>query len=144
MVSGVRINGRRGAFLLLLGVMHVVLGSSYVFPETTSAVARSVGFLLVWGIPVWVAGIPWMLSGLAAARAALIEAPPGRDGWGFQVLAAVETAWAGVYLFSWLLGSYERGWTWAVVFGALAGAVQIVAGMNDPAADLRRLERGAR
>lgn len=127
-----RVNGKRGQFLLPLGVLHVIFGAAYVFPETSVSTARSVGFLLAWGIPVWVAGLPWILSGLAAAGAAFVKAPPGRDGWGFQALSSVEVMWACVFAFSWAIGDHPRGWLWAMVFGALAWAVLTVSGMVDP------------
>jgi hypothetical protein len=135
----VRVNGKRGQFLLPLGVLHIVFGAAYIFPETTASTARSVGFLIAWGIPVWVAGIPWIVSGLAAVAAAFVKAPPGRDGWGFQALASVEAAWAGVFGFSWAIGVHPRGWLWSLVFVALAWAVLTVSGMVDP----RRLTIGS-
>lgn len=134
-----RINGKRGQFLLPLGVLHVIFGAAYVFPETTASTARSVGFLIAWGIPVWVAGLPWILSGFAAVGAAFVKAPPGRDGWGFQALSSVEAMWAGVFLFSSALGYAPRGWVWAMLFIALAWAVLTVSGMVDP----RRLTPGS-
>lgn len=134
-----RINGKRGQFLLPLGVLHVIFGAAYVFPETPASTARSVGFLLALGIPVWVAGLPWILSGFAAAAAAFVAAPPGRDGWGFQALSSIEAMWAGVFLFSWAIGDNPRGWVWTLLFIALAWAVLTVSGMVDP----RRMSIGS-
>lgn len=127
-----RINGKRGQFLLPLGVLHVIFGAGYVFPETTAATARSLGFLVALGIPVWVAGLPWIASGFAAMAAAFVQAPPGRDGWGFQALSSIEAAWAGVFVFSWAIGDHPRGWLWGLLFAALAWAVLTVSGMVDP------------
>lgn len=128
-----RLNGKRGSFLLPLGVIHVGLGASYVFPETTASVARSLGFLGALGIPVWVAGLPWIASGIAAVAAAFVKSPPGRDGWGFQALVSIETAWALVFGLSWVIGDHPRGWVWSLVFAALAWAVYTVSGMVDAA-----------
>lgn len=135
-----RINGKRGSFLLPLGLIHVLFGAAYVFPETTSSTARSVGFLAAVGVPVWVAGIPWILSGLAAIAAAFVKSPPGRDGWGFQSLVAIETAWACVFLLSQIRGDNPRGGVWALMFAALAWATYTVSGMVSAAEVLRQRE----
>jgi hypothetical protein len=114
-----------------LGIIHVAFGAAYVFPETTTTTSHSIGFLVALGVPVWVAGIPWIVSGLAAMAAAFVEAPPGRDGWGFQALVAVQVAWMVTFLFSWILGYNPRGGVWALVFGALGWATFTVSGMVD-------------
>ncbi|RHA43681.1 hypothetical protein [Cellulomonas rhizosphaerae] len=124
-----RLNGKRGSFLLPFGLIHFAFGAAYIFPETTESTAKSIGFLLRLGVPVVIAGLPWVLSAIAAIAAAFDR---GRDWYGFAALVAVHVAWTFVFLLSWVLGDNPRGYAWALMFAGLAWATYTVSGMVDP------------
>lgn len=126
-----RFNGRRGAYLLLHALLSTALALSYLIPAApTEGTARSLVFVLSWGVPIHWVGITWAsfaLIGLAGA----FSAPPGRDGWAYTALAILGAGWGAVYLIGTLLGVSSRGWVLAVIWFAIAGSHAVVAGMVD-------------
>jgi len=126
--SSWRFNGHRGRYLVFKGLLFIVIGMSYLLPAPTSGTERSLDFLLRLGLPIAIAGIPWILAGGAAIVGAF-RSPPGRDGWAFQLLALLAVGWASIYFFSWVFGPSTRGWFLAVVFLAIAGSTYTVASM---------------
>lgn len=119
-----RLNGRRGAFLVLFGTVNILLGVAFTLPSQPSS---SIRFLLDIGVPMTAWGAVWVASGVVGIGFAFAR-PPGADRWGFVALAAALASGTGVYTMSWVLG-YGRGWLLASVFAALTGAVAIVSGM---------------
>lgn len=119
-----RLNGRRGAFLVLFGTVNILLGVAFTLP---SQPASSVRFLFDLGVPLRWWGAAWVVSGLVGIGFAFAR-PPGADRWGFVALAFALASGTGVYALSWVLG-YGRGWLLAAVFTALTGSVAIVSGM---------------
>lgn len=122
-----RLNGRRGAFLLLFAAVHVLVGLSYTVAATPNT-ERTHALLVAVGIPLQALGAVWYVSALVALVAAFVH-PPGRDGFGFQALMALESFGALVYATAWVLGDSPRGWVGAVLFGALSAATYVVSGM---------------
>lgn len=124
-----RLNGRRGVFLAIFGVIYVAIGLSYIFPTPTSTIRRTVEWL---PIPYVLAafGLAWLIAGAVALAAAFQPLPD--DRFGFEALAGVACGWTVVNLTSWVLGYSVRGWVSALIFALLAAAVQTVAGMPNP------------
>jgi hypothetical protein len=119
---------RRGAFLLLIGVVYVVIGLGYAIPLVPPREAPDVytAALLLAPINVW--GIGFFLAGVVGAVTAWW--PEGRDGLGFLVLAGWSTGWATLALCSTFLYGSQRGWITGLVFLTFAGALMIVSGMD--------------
>lgn len=132
-----RINGRRGAYLLFKSAIFVGIGLLYIVPTATTGTERSLAFLLALGLPVWAAGIPWLAAATIGIAGAFTR---GRDHWAFAALTAVAAMWTIVYLIGWIVGASPRGHFLALVFGMLAGATYTVAGMLS-AGDVRRYMR---
>ncbi|MFD5425200.1 hypothetical protein [Streptomyces sp. NPDC127084] len=87
--------------------------------------------LTVWG---WL----WVTAGLIAIASAWL--PEGADWPGFLALPLMVLPWMTSYLASWLLGDFDRGWVAALVWGAIAIPVLVVAGWRE-SPRLKRIER---
>lgn len=127
----IALNGRRGAFLLLFGAIHLAFGLSYIGPippESQPAIERALSLPLHLGVPLWALGAAWLASGAVALVSAFRRHPPGADGHGFQALIVMWAAWA---MFA-VLSQSPRGWVSAFIYLACGGAVGIVSGMVDP------------
>ena len=120
--------GRRGVFLILFGVVYGLLGYSYLQVPVTPAVHRALHVALNVA-PLSVYAWAWITAGIICAAAGLLS--PRRKPVGFAVAMLMPALWAAVFLIAWVNGDMPRGWTSAVVFAALAGAVGVVAGMQD-------------
>lgn len=122
-----RLNGRRGTFLLIFGTIYVAIGLSYIFPAQDSPVRRALAWMPV---PLWVCGLAWLAAGLAALVAAVLPMP--QDRFGFEALAGVASGWVIANLISWALGLAPRGWVSALLCALIAAAVLTVSGMVNP------------
>lgn len=125
-----RLNSNRGAFLLLLGAVHLIVGVTYIVPNPTPGVVDSLGIITQYGVPVWVAGIPWIPAAVIAWVSAFRRS--GKDRLGFQALVSMDVIWTCGYIASWLLADYSRGYLLATLFAAIGGGVVAVAGMPNP------------
>jgi hypothetical protein len=119
--------GRRGAILLCYGVVWAIIG----YGQITSPAPDLRGLrLLLQTMPLDVWGWIWVTSGLIAIASAWL--PQGRDWPGFLALPLMVLPWAVSYLLAWIIGDYPRGWVAAVVWGAIAAPVLVVAGWREP------------
>lgn len=123
------LNGRRGTFLAIFGVIYAAIGLSYLFPPPESSIRRSLAWIPFSGA-LDVIGLAWIIAGIAAGFAAFQTVP--RDRVGFEALAGVAFGWTVLNLTSWALGYAVRGWVSALVFSALGAAVLTVSGMLNP------------
>jgi hypothetical protein len=119
--------GRRGAILLSYGLVWVLVG----FAQITSPQPDQRGLkplLEVWPLPVW--GWLWVATGLVAIASAWM--PQGLDWPGFLALPLMVLPWMGSYAMAWISGEFPRGWVAAIVWGAIAVPVLVVAGWREP------------
>ncbi|MFD5795585.1 hypothetical protein ACFWIO_19005 [Streptomyces diastatochromogenes] len=129
--------GRRGAILLCYGAVWAIIG----YGQITSPQPDLRGLrLLLQMMPLAAWGWLWVTSGLIAIVSAWL--PQGRDWPGFLALPLMVLPWAASYLLAWILGDYPRGWVAAVVWGAIAAPVLVVAGWREPPRP-KRLESSA-
>ena len=119
---------RRGAFLALIGVVWILIGYSYlsIDPAQRPAVQHALR-LAIDVAPLWIHGVVWVVSGVLAVIDGI--RPSIQSMVGFTAAVIMPTVWALVYLSAWADGDLPRGWVNAAVYGALAGAIAIVAGM---------------
>ncbi len=125
----IHINGRRGAFLAIFGVIYAAIGSSYLSPPPSSTVRQT----LAW-VPfphaLQLVGVAFIVAGIVAGVSAFHTLPSDRVG--FEVLSGVTFAWAALEVLSWGLGYAGRGWVSGLIFGLLAVTILTVSGMPNP------------
>ena len=127
--------GRRGAMLLLLGVLYVVIGSG-VFSEPVIDEGRYL--LLHQYLPDWLRFGLWATTGLIAVAFAF--RPLGRSdapAWLALYLMPAERVISYIWAFADFylpLGGpgYERGWVGAALYSIVLGVVVICAGWPEP------------
>lgn len=119
--------GRRGAILLCYGDVWAIIGYGQITaPQPDLRGLR----LLLQMMPLAAWGWLWIAAGLIAIVSAWL--PQGRDWPGFLALPLMVLPWAVSYLLAWILGDFPRGWVAAVVWGAIAAPVLVVAGWREP------------
>lgn len=121
-----RLDGRRGAALLVLGIAWAALGYSYFGVDVSSAGPGL--YVVAQLLPLEVWGALWALSGAVA----LVTAFTRRNTAGFVSLTLLPFTWALNYFGAWLFDISARGWVLGAIFAALGSLVVIVAGMDDP------------
>ncbi|WP_367138829.1 MULTISPECIES: hypothetical protein [Streptomyces] len=96
--------GRRGVFLLLIGVGKVCWGVGYIAtPQPPSP-----GLQLLTDIaPMHCWAMVWVLAGFVTAGAAFVQV--GRDWAGFAAALVPPTVWATAYMVAAVSGGYGRG-----------------------------------
>lgn len=112
--------GPWGTGLLILSVLAVVIGISYVsrakgsVPDALQALA----------VPVWLWASLWIVAGVYGAWKALRPPQHHRDVWPF---AGLTFMWSAAYTVHWLIvgshGEWTSSWTGAVVWAAFGGLV---------------------
>jgi hypothetical protein len=115
--------GRRGASLLFFAFLDVV----YAVAIATAPLTPTYVFLAtVLPLPVWAA--MWAAVGAVCAAGAFTRG----DKLAFACASWIKVGWACVHAAGWVLGDLPRGWVWVVIWLAVAGFVQIIAGWAEP------------
>lgn len=120
--------GRRGAILLSYGTVWALYGfGQLVTPQPDQRGLQLLTNLMP--LDVWAA--LWIVCGLVAVVAAFV--PQGVDWFGYLALVVIVLPWMLSYLLSWWpLATFPRGWVAALVWGAIAVPVIVVAGWREP------------
>ncbi|GAA4688219.1 hypothetical protein [Streptomyces youssoufiensis] len=95
--------GRRGAFLLILGVGKTCWGIGFLVqppPADGLQLLTAVGPLTAWA---WV----WIVAGLVTTASAFVRV--GRDGLGFIAALVPPMVWATAYTAAVVSGEFARG-----------------------------------
>ena len=125
--------GRRGLFLVLFGAVYLLIGYSYLTVSQTSQPLVKHALRLALNVaPLTVYGWLWVAAGGLAAVSGLFTITSSRRPIGFIAAVVMPSLWTLVYLAAWIDGDVPRGWVSALLFGLLAAAVWVVAGMPDP------------
>lgn len=123
---------RRGAFLLLVGIIYTVIGTSYAVLPIPKSSARGYSMAAslahFFGFPLSAWGWVWAAVGLCGILAAWF--PMGLDVWGYYVMVAFSTMWSVLSACSSLFEGAGRGWFLALIWGTFALALAIVSGMD--------------
>ncbi|MDX2692969.1 hypothetical protein [Streptomyces ipomoeae] len=95
--------GRRGVFLLILGVGKTCWGVSFLVDPPPS---QGLEFLTQFcGLQHW--AWLWIVCGLVTGVSAFLRV--GRDGFGFLAALIPPTVWAFAYIVAVISGDYSRG-----------------------------------
>lgn len=119
--------GRRGAFLLFLAMLDVLVAGSFAWPP--KEVSLSSGLRYVAGIaPLWVWAGAWLAAGVCCAVGAFLRV----DRWSFAAAMALKVLWGSLYLLGWAFGLVERGWVQAAIWLAFAAVVLLISTWAEP------------
>lgn len=122
-----RFLGRRGAFLLCMGVAWICYGSSILVTRAPAAQKEGLTALTAV-VPLHSWGWVWVASGIIGAAFCCVQ-HVGADQIGFTTLVVPASAWSAGYLIDWIVvGEYSRGWIVSVTYAALSAAVVIAGG----------------
>ena len=121
-----RINGRRGALQLLFTGLYLVVGYSFMANPASGTRADALRWLTPY-LPVEPFAALWLLAAGFAAVAAFKCRPA--DSFGFIALVLAPSVWGALFLIGGLTGS-PSAYISAVVYGAFAGIIMIVSGMQ--------------
>ncbi|MET9950142.1 hypothetical protein ABZ135_01155 [Streptomyces sp. NPDC006339] len=133
--------GRRGGFLLVLGVGKTCWGVSFLVDPPSGEglhLLTSMCSLRHWA---WL----WIICGIVTTFSAFLRV--GRDRWGFYAALVPPSVWAIAYLAAVLTGDYSRG-LWVAVWyltshvGVIMWAATVPEYSVPPARRGRREEAG--
>lgn len=122
--------GRRGAYLLFLALLDLVIGYSLAQPTAlpipTTVLYRP--FVTIMPMSAWITA--WIVVGLGCLAAACWH-PPRWLMFGLATL--LKMAWASGYLVGWVghMPLYVRGYQTAMIFGGLGLITYLVAGWQE-------------
>lgn len=126
--------GHRGAFLLLFAVVYGGIGLTYLAYPLPPASRGSLKMVLALA-PIGVWGWAWIAAAAIAAVCAFGDGPR-KDRWGFLAMSLMAALWSADYVYAGITGSggltFARGTLGALLYGALAGAIMICAGWDEP------------
>lgn len=126
----VRHIGRRGAYLLFLSLIDLVLGYALIQPLPLGLSRQAVyqPFVEIMPLPAWV--LCWFVTAALTALAALWHrARPAV----FGAAALLKTGWGAGYLAGWLghYPLYTRGYQTASIFVAFALMTLLISGWRE-------------
>ncbi|MEU7066875.1 hypothetical protein [Streptomyces sp. NPDC046161] len=129
--------GRRGTFLLILGIGKTCWGVSFIVdPPSTEGLQllTSVCSLRHWA---WL----WILAGLITTASAFLRV--GRDRFGFVAALVPPSVWAIAYLSAVISGDYSRG-AWVAIWYLTSHVGVILWAAGLPEHSVPQLPRGRR
>jgi len=121
--------GRRGAVLLILGVIWFFIGISTITDPYASGRNLS---LFHESLPSWLRATLWIGTALLALSSAW-RAAGRRDDWGYMGLILMPTVRAMSFLWAWLVDLFDgkgdaTGWLGAIVWGTVTILVYTISG----------------
>ncbi|HEX5566890.1 MAG TPA: hypothetical protein VFY14_08225 [Streptomyces sp.] len=131
--------GRRGPFLVFLGIGKVCFGASFILdpPLSTGGLQLLLHFapLHCWA---WV----WILCGSITFCCAWVRF--GRDGWGFVAASLPPALWAFAYSWAGLADGYTRGlWLFSWYITSHCGVIWCASRVPPDAGTPRNLGQAA-
>jgi hypothetical protein len=128
-MRNVRINGRRGAFQIVLGVVYLVVGSSFFFMPGTPSREETFRWLTAYVPLGWFASL-WIVAGCVALVCAFLPRP--RDAAGFIALAFAPGIWVGLFTIGAFMSGSVLALVSAIIYGTFGAIPIIVSGMEGP------------
>lgn len=119
-----RINGRRGSFLLLWGVIYILMGLSYFISGRVPPALNWISAL----IEPELLGFLWVIPAVFAIMGSCRQRPADAYAWAALVTAPV--IWACLYVIGSIITGEFTAALGIIIFAGLAGTFGIVAGME--------------
>lgn len=121
-MTGPRVTGRRGLFLIFLALLDLLYGASLWRPAPEAARSPSTWFLAqIMPLPWW--GMLWLAVGVVCLAGAFARRA---DRFAYACAGGLKTLWGMVFLLGWAAGVIERGWVGAVIWLAFACVVVFI------------------
>lgn len=120
-----RINGRRGAFQLLFGIVYGCLVVATLLSKTFPPALVYLGEI---GVSPAALAVIWAPPTIAALIGAFLPRP--KDAFSFIFLTFAPLAFGGLYLIGGFVSPVGTSFFGVVLYWALAGAVMVVSGMT--------------
>lgn len=119
--------GRRGAFLLAMGLAWVCYGVAIL--TAPAPVAQVEGLTIVTSfVPLHSLAWVWVTAGVIGVAFCAVRRV-GSDQLGFTSIVLPPALWAAGYFIDWaVVGEYSRGWVVASTYAAIAASTVIASG----------------
>lgn len=119
---------RHSLVLVVAGAVYVSYGVATVLAADNPARDQALRVPLHW-FPLWVWGLLFVLTGLAAFLSA--RWPPASETWGYSSLSGLSSLWAMFYLAGALLGT-PSAIPGALIWALMAFLWVMIAGLHNP------------
>lgn len=124
------LDGKRGAFLLVGGLVYTLIGLSYIIVETHG---RVVAFAWLPVLSPYMLGWVWLLLGVSVAVFALVSRSHTRlEPFAFGALMVCPVPNALIFGAASIIGASRTGWISATLYALIILWVWIVAGWENP------------
>lgn len=121
--------GRRGASLMIFGVVDIAYGWSLLDPLSRASALESLSYRLLF---LWIPAGAWAALWLGVAAVCFIQACCVEDRAAFGCAIGIKVMWALGLYGSWVVYDAPRAWSAAVVWIVLACLVSIISGWPEP------------
>jgi hypothetical protein len=119
--------GRRGAFLLAMGLAWICYGGAILATAPLSTQVDGLTLVTHYVSLHSLAWI-WVASGVVGIAFCPVRRV-GPDQWGFTALVIPAAFWSAGYLVDWIfVGQFSRGWVVATTYAAIAASIVIASG----------------
>ncbi|UVF61147.1 membrane protein [Arthrobacter phage Aoka] len=123
-----RINGRRGAFQLVFGLVYLIVGMGYFMTPGTTL--RDRYFSWLGPVPLDAFAALWVAAGAIAIVSAFLPRP--RDAAGFMALVFAPGIWFGLFVIAAAVTGSAAAIVQAALYAVFSVAPLIVSGMQGP------------
>lgn len=123
-----RVNGRRGAFQLVFGLVYVIVGTGYFLRSNTAL--RDVYFFWMPAELLAAFAALWIVAGAVALVSAFLPRP--RDAAGYMALVIAPGIWLGLFILASAFTGSPAAIMQSSLYAMFAVAPIIVSGMQGP------------
>jgi hypothetical protein len=124
-----KINGRRGAFQIVMGVVYLVVGSSFFWAPANPQREETFRWLTQYVSLGWFATL-WIIAALVALVCAFMPRP--KDAPGFIAMVFAPGIWFGLFALGACFTGNPLALVSGIVYGAFGAIPLIVSGMEGP------------
>lgn len=121
-----RLNGRRGAFQFLFGVVYIVVGCSFIFTPQAGARQASLQWVTAF-VPLEPLAALWVVAGVLGLVSAFHARP--KDWFGFAALVFAPAFWGSLFFIGSFVGT-PFAFVSAAIYWLFAATPMIVSGMQ--------------